>query len=51
MTLERALGRWLACAVHPRAAWCSLRARGRAMLIATYFAAGYVGALLVLLAG
>jgi hypothetical protein len=49
MTLERALGWWLACTVHPQAAWRALRPAGRAMLIGTYFGAGYLGALAVLL--
>jgi hypothetical protein len=51
MTLDVALGRWLACAVHPYAAWRALRPSGRAMLIGTYFGAGYLGALMALLAG
>jgi hypothetical protein len=51
MTLETAIGWWLACTVHPHAAWRGLRATGRAMLIGTYFAAGYLGALMVLLGG
>jgi hypothetical protein len=50
MTLESALGWWLACAVHPHAAWRALQPSGRAMLIATYFVAGYLSALTVLLA-
>ena len=49
MTVERAVGWWLACAVHPQAAWRILRAKGRAMLIGTYFGAGYITALLLLL--
>jgi hypothetical protein len=50
MNLEIALGRWLAWTVHPHAAWRRLRVRGRAVLIATYVGAGYVGTLLLLIA-
>jgi hypothetical protein len=50
MTMERALGWWLACTVYPHAAWRVLRPSGRAMLVGIYFGAGYVGALIVLLA-
>ncbi len=49
MTMERALGWWLACTVHPHAAWRALRPRGRAVLVGTYFVAGYLGALTILL--
>jgi hypothetical protein len=49
--MERALGWWLACTVHPQAAWRALRPSGRALLIGTYFAAGYVAALTMLFAG
>jgi len=48
MTMERTLGWWLACTVHPQAAWRALRPAGRALLVVTYFAAGYVAALMVL---
>jgi hypothetical protein len=50
MTMETALGWWLACTVHPHAAWRALRPSGRALLVGTYFAAGFVGAMTVLLA-
>lgn len=50
MTLETAFGWWLACAVHPHAAWRRLRPAGRAMLVGTYVGIGYVGALVMLLA-
>lgn len=50
MTLETALGWWLACTVHPQAAWRALRPVGRAMLIGTYVGAGYLGGLIALLA-
>jgi len=49
MRMERTLGWWLACTVHPQAAWRALRPSGRALLIGTYFAAGYVSALSFLL--
>jgi hypothetical protein len=50
MTLETALGRWLACAAHPHVAWRILPAAGRALLVGTYFGIGYVTALIVLFA-
>ena len=50
MTFETAFGWWLACTVHPQAAWRALRPVGRAKLVAIYFGAGYVGALVALLA-
>jgi hypothetical protein len=50
MSFEIALGRWLACVVHPEAAWRRLRRRGRAALLVTYVGAGYIGTLLVLVA-
>ena len=50
MTMERALGWWLACTVHPHAGWRAMRPSGRAVLLGTYFAAGYLVALTVLLA-
>ena len=49
MSVEIALGRWLACAVHPQAAWHRSRARERALLVATYMGAGYVATLIVLI--
>ncbi len=49
MSVEIAVGRWLACAVHPQAAWRRSRARERALLVATYVGAGYVATLLVLI--
>jgi hypothetical protein len=51
MTTEIILGRWAACVVHPHAAWRALRPVGRAMLVGTYFGVGYLGALVLLLAG
>lgn len=50
MTVERALGWWMACTVHPHAAWRTLRPRGRALLIGIYVGVGYVTALILLLA-
>ena len=50
MKVEMAVGWWLACAAHPQAAWRTLRPAGRMALVGIYFAAGYVGALMVLLA-
>jgi hypothetical protein len=41
MPLDKALGRWIACMVYPYAAWRILRGRDRALLVGTYFAAGY----------
>jgi hypothetical protein len=49
MTFETAFGRWLACSVHPHAAWRIMRPRGRALLVGTYFGAAYLTALMVLL--
>lgn len=49
MSVEVAVGRWLACAVHPEAAWRKSRTRVRALLVATYLGAGYLATLIVLL--
>ncbi len=49
MTIETAIGRWLACSVHPQAAWRVMRLRGRALLVGTYFGAAYLAALTMLL--
>jgi len=49
MSVEVAVGRWLACAVHPEAAWRKSRARERALLVATYIGAGYVATLIALI--
>ena len=49
MSFEIALGRWMACAVHPAAAWRKSRARERALLVATYVGAGYVATLIGLI--
>jgi hypothetical protein len=49
MTPEVALGRSLACCVHPAAAWRRLPPGGRALLVGAYFGAGYAGILVALL--
>jgi hypothetical protein len=49
MALEIAIGRSLALAVHPCAAWRVLRPRGRALLVGVYFMAGYASGLTLLL--
>jgi hypothetical protein len=49
MSIEVALGRWMACAVHPEAAWRKSRARERALLVVTYVGAGYLATLIVLI--
>jgi type II secretory pathway component PulM len=49
MTVETAIGRWLACSVHPQAAWRVMAPRGRALLVGTYFGAAYLAALTLLL--
>ena len=49
MSIETAVGRWLACSAHPQAAWRVMRARGRVLLVGTYFGAAYLVALTVLL--
>jgi len=49
MSVEIALGRWMACAVHPQAAWRKSRARERALLVATYVGAGYLATLVALI--
>ena len=49
MSVEIALGRWMACAVHPQAAWQKSRARERALLVATYVGAGYLATLVALI--
>jgi hypothetical protein len=48
MELDVIVGRSLAFCVHPNAAWRRLTARGRALLVGAYFAAGY-GTVLALL--
>jgi hypothetical protein len=50
MTVDVRLGRWLAFCVYPCAAWRRLPSRGRAVLIAAYFAIGYAIVLMLLFA-
>jgi hypothetical protein len=50
MRLEIVLGRWLAWSVHPQAAWRRLGPGGRALLLGTYFSAGYLATFALLLA-
>jgi hypothetical protein len=42
MSLEAALGRWLAFCVHPYSAWRRLSRSGRLLLVSSYFGAAYV---------
>jgi len=42
-------GRTLAACVHPRAAWHSTVGSFRVLLVAGYFAAGYIGVLAIML--
>jgi hypothetical protein len=50
MTIEAMIGRSLAFCLHPTAAWRVLSPKRRALLVAAYFGASYVGVLAVLLA-
>jgi hypothetical protein len=47
---EIVLGRFMACCVHPVAAWRALSTSGRCLLALAYAAVGYVAALMTLLA-
>jgi hypothetical protein len=47
--IEIALGRMAAACVHPLAAWHDARRTFRVLLVAGYFAAGFVAALAALL--
>jgi hypothetical protein len=49
VTLDVALGRLLACCVHPAASWRRLPPAGRALVVGAYFVAGYATGLLALL--
>ena len=49
MSVEILVGRWMACAVHPQAAWRQSRARERVLLVATYVGAGYLATLVALI--
>lgn len=46
---ERIIGRGAAFCVHPDLAWRRLPANRRALIVAAYFGAGYVGVLTALL--
>jgi hypothetical protein len=48
MAIEIAIGRLMACCIHPAAAWQRLRTPGRAILVGTYFGASYLMALAAL---
>jgi hypothetical protein len=50
MPLDVAIGRALACCVHPSASWRLLPASGRVLLVAAYVSASYVTVLAALLA-
>jgi hypothetical protein len=49
MPLEILVGRSLAFCLHPSAAWRRLPVSGRVLLLAAYFAGGYVAVLTFLL--
>jgi hypothetical protein len=49
MTWDIAVGRWLAVCVHPICAWRMRSTATRAVVVTSYFAAGYLAALVVLL--
>lgn len=49
MGFDIAVGRWLASWVHPAGAWRVGSPTVRAALVTSYFAAGYLGMLAVLL--
>jgi hypothetical protein len=48
MSWDIALGRWLALCVHPVCAWRVRTAVSRAVVLISYFAAGYLGVLAAL---
>jgi hypothetical protein len=49
MPLDVAIGRALACCLHPSASWRLLPASGRVLLVAAYVSASYVTVLAALL--
>jgi hypothetical protein len=49
MNWEIAFGRWLALCAHPICAWRVRSKTARALVVTSYFAAGYMAALLVLM--
>jgi hypothetical protein len=50
MPFEVVCGRWLAVCAHPICAWRLRRTAPRLLVVTSYFAAGYIGVLAVLLA-
>jgi hypothetical protein len=50
VTIEALIGWSLAYCTHPYAAWRTLPPRGRALLVAAYFGAGYAAGLVMLIA-
>lgn len=49
MSVDVALGRWLAFVIHPQAAWRRFGRRNRALLVGTYTGVSYLGTLIALL--
>jgi hypothetical protein len=49
MSWDIAVGRWLAVCLHPVCAWRVRSTATRAVVVTSYFAAGYLTALLALL--
>jgi hypothetical protein len=49
MKWEIAFGRWLALCAHPICTWRVRSKTARALVVTSYFAAGYLAALLVLM--
>ena|SRR5882672_7523269 len=50
MSADIVIGRTLACCLHPAAAWRRLSASGKALIVGTYFVAGYLAVLVLLFA-
>jgi hypothetical protein len=48
MSWDIAIGRWLALCLHPVCAWRVRSTTTRAVVVTSYFAAGYLAALLTL---
>ena len=49
LPLDIAVGRWVAFCAHPVCAWRRRSGRVRAVVVTSYFAAGYVAMLCVLM--
>ena len=49
MSLDIAVGRWMAFCAHPVCAWRARSPRVRALVVTSYFAAGYAAVLVALL--